>query len=185
MNDMQQARIRQVLWPSGKLSKLGVWAVLDCARDPKIYLALLESRLEFRCLYSGKLPLELEMAAPQLVELLPGNRLTDCLLTVGWGQSWGCLLRAEDATTVRPHLRNFLKVHDEDGRRLLFRFYDPRVLRAYLPTCTPAESRQFFGPITEWITEGPAGRSLIGWSTGHDGVRTRQTELPDLLDAAL
>jgi len=37
---------------------------------------------------------------------------------------------------------------------LIFRYYDPRVLRAYLPTCSPAELNTFFGPVTAFITEG-------------------------------
>jgi hypothetical protein len=33
--------------------------------------------------------------------------------------------------------RRFLRVKDEDG--LVFRFYDPRVMRVYLPTCAAGE----------------------------------------------
>ena len=66
MTPEKRAQVLQLLWPQGAQSKLSVWAILDCARNPNIYLALLESRLEFRCLYSGKLPRELEMVAPHL-----------------------------------------------------------------------------------------------------------------------
>jgi hypothetical protein len=146
-------QILRVLWPEGEKSKLGVWAVLDCARDARIYRALLESRLEFRCLYSGKLPRALEMVAPHLVELFPKNRLSAALLDEGWGQGWGVFLKIEDPANLRHHLRKFLKVRDEEGRRLLFRYYDPRVLRAYLPTCTPEELKQIFGPIDSFFVE--------------------------------
>lgn len=162
MNAEQRDQILRTLWPDGPKSKLGVWAILDCARDPKIYLALLESRLEFRCLYSGKLPRELELVAPQLVELTPTSRLTARWLDEGWGQSWGVLLKIDDPSNLRHHLRKFLKVRDEDDRRLIFRFYDPRVLRAYLPTCTADEWREFFGPITNYLAE------------DHDGARLRE-----------
>lgn len=154
MTPGQREQILQALWPQGAESKLGVWAILDCARDPKIYLALLESKLEFRCLYSGKLPRALEMVAPHLVELSPKNRLIGRWLDEGWGQSWGVLLKIDDAANLRHHLRKFLKVEDEDGRRLLFRYYDPRVLRAYLPTCTPVELKQLFGRISSFLVEG-------------------------------
>jgi hypothetical protein len=165
MNPEQRKQIMQALWPEGDAaSKMSVWAILDCARDPKIYLALLASRLEFRCLYSGKLPRELEMVAPQLVELHPGNRLTAQLLDEGWGNAWGVLLRTPDPVNLRHHLRKFLKVQDEDGRRLLFRYYDPRVLRVYLPTCTPSELRQVFGPIEGWLVEGVRDVKAIGYS---------------------
>ena len=185
MSDAPREQMLHALWPQGRQSRLGVWAVLDCARDPKIYLALLESRLEFRCLYSGRLPRELEMVAPQLVELLPGHRLVDALLRDGWGRSWGSLLRIEDPSNLRHHLRQFLKVRDEDGRRLLFRYFDPRVLRCYLPTCTPDELRTFFGPISHWIAEGVDGRSLIEFSVEAGLLRRDQRVLGGAVGAAL
>jgi hypothetical protein len=34
------------------------------------------------------------------------------------------------------------------------RFYDPRVLRLHIPTCTPEESTDLFGPISRFVMEG-------------------------------
>jgi hypothetical protein len=153
MTPEQREQILQALWPQGAKSTLGVWAILDCARDPKIYLAMLESKLEFRCLYSGKLPRELEMVAPHLVELSPTNRLIGRWLDEGWGQAWGVMLKIGDPSNLRHHLRKFLKVQDEAGRTLIFRYYDPRVLREYLPSCRGDELRQLFGPIDRFIVE--------------------------------
>jgi hypothetical protein len=135
--------------------------VLDCARDPAVYHALLESRLEFRCLYSGKLPRALEMVAPHLVEIFPAHRLTHKLLDEGWGQSWGVFLKIGDPANLRHHLRKFLKVQDESGRRLLFRYYDPRVMRSYLPTCRTDELAQIFGPIDAWLCEAEPASALL------------------------
>jgi hypothetical protein len=152
---------QQALWPTAATSRAGsVWAVLDCARDPAIYGTLIESRLEFRSLYSGTVPRALEMNSPQLVELLPGHRLTERLLGASWGQAWGIFLRIDDAANLRHHLRKFLKVRDEQGRRMLFRYYDPRVLRSYLPTCTPEELAQVFGPIHSFVMESAAGACI-------------------------
>lgn len=159
MNDERKQAILQALWPPGEKPALGVWGILDCARDPKIYLALLESKLEFRCLYSGKLPRALEMNAPHLVELFPNNRLIHRWLDEGWGAAWGVLLKIEDPANLRHHLRKWLKVSDEQGRRLLFRFYDPRVLGRYLSSCTSDELRTFFGPVSSFIVE----RGVEGW----------------------
>jgi hypothetical protein len=182
MTPEQRERIVQALWPEGAKTKLGVWAVLDCARDPKIYLALLESKLEFRCLYSGKLPRALEMNAPHLVELSPTNRLIHRWLDEGWGEAWGVLLRIDDPANLRHHLRKFLKVRDERGRTLLFRYYDPRVLRAYLPTCTDGELREVFGPIKAWLAESGNDDSLLEF--GFDGRGLRATTRPAVrLDA--
>lgn len=156
--------LQQQLWPRGEAATSSVWAVLDCARDSRIYLALLASRLEFRCLYAGRLPRELEMVAPQLVELHPGHRLTLQLLEEGWAQAWGILLRTREPDNLRHHLRKLLTVQDTLGRRLLFRFYDPRVLRSFLPSCSPEQLAQFFGAVDSFWMESGDGSQLLRMS---------------------
>lgn len=167
-------RIQDTLWPPGEARHASVWAVLDCARDPAIYRLLLESRLEFLCLYSGKLPRELEMVAPHMVELLPGHRFTERLLGEGWGRSWGIFVQIDDPTALRPHLRRLLRVQDENGRRLLFRFYDPRVLRAFVPTCLPDELRQLFGPIAAWFAEDEDASRLLSFRSARGTASMRE-----------
>lgn len=173
-----RAQILEALWPQGAKSKLSVWGILDCARDPKVYLALLDSKLEFRCLYSGKLPRALEQVAPHLVELSPGNRLTSLWLDEAWGQAWGILVKIDDPSNLRHHLRKFLKVQDEQGRSLIFRFYDPRVLRAYLPTCVAAELKQMFGPLQAFLAEGPDGASIDEYRFNGAHLQSLQAPIP-------
>ena len=161
MDTAQREAILHALWPAGAARAASVWAVLDLARDRRIHALLLESRLEFLCLYSGRLPRELELAAPHLVELLPGHRFVERLLDEGWGRSWGVFVKIDDPSNLRHHLRKFLKVADESGRRLLFRYYDPRVLRGYLPSCRSDELREFFGPVRAFLTESTDGARLL------------------------
>lgn len=184
MTPEQRDVVVRALWPEGAKSKLGVWAVLDGARDAKVYLALLESRLEFRCLYSGTLPRALEIAAPQLVELTPNSRLLSRWLDEGWGQSWGVFIRIADPANLRHHLRKFLKVQDEEGRRLLFRYYDPRVLTAYLPTCLADEHDLFFGPVHSFVAEADGGRTLVAYTLEYTLDRKRLRTTPHPLPAA-
>ena len=54
--------------------------------------------------------------------------------------------------TANPVLTGFtlpklLWVRDEGQRQLYFRFYDPRVLPVFLPTCDAEQRRQVFGPV--------------------------------------
>lgn len=48
-------------------------------------------------------------------------------------------------------------VEDENGQPLYFRFYDPRVLGAFLPTCTDQQRGAVFGDIEAFVIEGPRG----------------------------
>ena len=178
-----QAVIDQ-LWPPGANALPGVWAVLDLAHGPRIHAALLESRLEHLCLYAGQLPRELEMVAPHLVELPREHRLVDRLVDEGWGHSWGVFLKIDDPSNLRHHLRKFLKVQDQRGRSLLFRYYDPRVLRSFLPTCSAAELREYFGPVRSFVAEGEDGDSVVEFSLAAGALRCVARPLAVAIDQA-
>ena len=167
-------RVVQAIWPSPS-EGLSVWAILDCARDARIYPALRTSQLDYLCLYSGRLHPEVEAAAPHLIELSPNYRFTPKLIEMGWGRSWGVFVRIEDGANLRSHLRKFLRVRDDSERTLIFRYYDPRVLRIFLPTCQPDQLSTFFGPIHSYLVESPDGRSVIDYR--FDGFRLVQREV--------
>ena len=178
MDAAGRERFLNVLWPRERAAPPSVWAVLDLARDTRIYPALQASRLDFLCLYAGRLPRELEMVAPHIVELPPGHRLVDRLLDEGFGRSWGIFAKIADPTQLRHHLRKLLKVRDESGRTLLFRFYDPRVLRVFLGTCDAGQLKTLFGPMHSLVAEGEDGASLIEFGVdGRGRLSTAATRL--------
>ena len=77
-------------------------------------------------------------------------------------KSWGIFLRSEASLEpLQRHLRKFLMVYTEDAKPLYFRYYDPRVFRVYLPTCTEMELKTIFGPVACFLAEGPSENSLI------------------------
>jgi hypothetical protein len=160
MTDESLARIEEILWPEGPSQN--IWMILDGARSIEIFRMLLACHLEYSCLYSGSLPAELEMAAPYLVQLDHGYRDTHHFIQRAWGNSWGVFLRSDTSLKkLRRHLREFLIVRDERGNRLAFRYYDPRVLRVYLPTCTTSELRTVFGPIECFWTESESRARML------------------------
>jgi hypothetical protein len=130
-----------------------LYAVLDGARDPRVRGWVKDTRAPAWCLFR-KPPPPLEDVAPWLLRLVPGERYTAEFFTRAWGRSWGILLSSSaHSKDLRRHLRKFLVVRSEEGPRLVFRYYDPRVLRVYLPTCTPAELKTFFGPVSAMAAE--------------------------------
>lgn len=142
---------RRALWPNGP--RQDVWAVVDAAQDQKVYWSLTNSFLRHSCLFAGRLPEALEMAAPYIVQLDPEDKFTEYLAD-NMGRSLGIFLRCDlSLEDVRHHLRTFLTVKDMSGRKMLFRYYDPRVLRVYLPTCTNSELQTVFGPIKSYWAE--------------------------------
>lgn len=134
-----------------------LYAVLDCARDRGMRNWLRSTRAPAWCLYAGEVPEVLLDAAPHLLRMGRGHAYVDSYFRKGWGSAWGVLLACDgSAKALRRHLRTFLRVRTEDGRFMAFRWYDPRVLRDYLPTCTPAELAAVFGPVSAFACEGEA-----------------------------
>jgi hypothetical protein len=165
----------QVLATLGTAPK---YAVLDGARDGRI-AALAKGEL-VRCLYRGTLPREVTDAAPYLMRVWPGNEPTERFFNQGWRESWGLLLAYTGPIKgLYRHLRQFLRVRSEDGRAFAFRYYDPRVLRAYLPTCTPAEMERFFGPVEAFACEDELPNAFHVFRRAMRGFEQRRVSATD------
>ena len=135
--------LRRILWPKGH--RPDIWAIVDAAQDQQVYWTLTNSFLPHSCLFAGALPEALEMAAPYLVQLDPEDKFT-AYLARNLGRNLAIFLQTDASLRdLRRHLRTFLTVKDTSGRRMLFRYYDPRVLRVYLPTCSATELQTVFG----------------------------------------
>ena len=156
-----------------------VYAVLDGARDRRVRGFVLDARAPAWCLYRGQLPAVLEDAAPWLLRLLPGQGYVEELFARGWNRSWGIALASTlGSRELRRHLRRFLTVRSEAGTKLVFRYYDPRVLRVYLPTCTPEEVETFLGPIRAVAAEGETPDFFHLFRRKPGGLDHRQIQLP-------
>lgn len=149
-----------------------LFAVLDAARTPEVLAMVLQERAPSRSLYEGPEGDALMAVAPHLVELPAGSPALDTLVERGWGDAWGIYLTCgRPFAEVRKHLRRFLLTELEGGERVYFRFYDPRVLRVFLPTCDGAEAAQFFGPIGSFLVEGDDPETLLRFVRSESGAR--------------
>lgn len=142
-----------------------LFAVLDAARDRRVLELLQESVEEHQSLYDGEKGEALGDVAPYLVSLPRGSALLARLVREGWGQSFGVYLTSKKPfAEVRRHLRRILMVEiEEAGRaaeRVYFRFYDPRVLRDFLPMCTARQAPEMFGQCGCFLLEGEGGEVL-------------------------
>jgi len=142
----------------------GVYAILDAARDDAVYQELVNSDIENICLYRGEKAIELATVAPYLINLKREDPFTQWFLNAGWGKSWGIFVQSPASLNeLRQHFRTFLMVYDEEGKPLYFRYYDPRVLRVYLPTCNESELKVVFGPVTRYVIEGENANEMIAY----------------------
>lgn len=133
-----------------------LFAVLDAARDPLVLGLLMQSAERYQSLYEGPKAQRYATIAPYLTALPKDSPFLVELIQKGWGKSWGIFLTCDRPfEEVRKHLRRFLTVEMEGppARGVLFRYYDPRVMRLYLPTCLGDELPGFFGPIGRMLME--------------------------------
>ncbi len=138
-----------------------VYGILDGASIPGLLPALEEHQPQHLCLYRGELDPELAMTAPYLARLEPESAFTRWILGKGWGQHWGILaVSRADLRELRRHFRSLLMVYGPDTQPLYFRYYDPRVLRAYLPICEPGQASALFGPVRRYLAEGEEPEQL-------------------------
>lgn len=152
MADVPIEQLTQRLWPRGD-DEL-TYALLDGARDPAVHEWITSSGAPARCLYIGDLDPALARVAPYLVRLQRTAPPSRALLERAWGDAWGVFVRSTATPeALHRHFRRLLRVRDERGVRMLFRFYDPRVLRTYLPTCRAEELDQMFGPVERFFVE--------------------------------
>jgi len=167
------------LWRSADGStSYQVYALLDAARSDLIYPKVLQSELENACLFRGEKAQELAWVAPYLVELKREDPFFRWLLENGWGKSWGIFVESPATfNNLKQHFKSFLTVYDEEGKSLLFRYYDPRVLRVYLPTCNSDEINTVFGPVSSYVLEDEDASVLLRFSGINGELQVEQRKL--------
>ncbi len=134
-----------------------LYAILDAARSERILELLHESVEEYCSLYEGPKGESLEEVAPYLVRLPKESWLLKSLVYEGWGSSWGIYLTSsQPLLALRRHFRRFLMVEQEGAAAdmLYFRFYDPRVMLMFLPTCTGDQQRVLLEVVEVYLYEG-------------------------------
>src|SRR5436190_8927324 len=126
--------------------------LLDGARM-KIHLDEAKARNKAHdCLYRGASIQTLISVAPYIFQFAWGTPFANWYAHEGWGKSWGLLVKSSwPMPELHKHFRQFLKVQTEAGQSLYFRFYDPRVLRTFLPTCNAQQLRDFFGQAIDYF----------------------------------
>jgi hypothetical protein len=140
-----------------------LFGLFDGAQDPRIAQWIRTGDVPWGCLYRGQIPPELVEVAPYIVKLDSRSATVRKLSEHGVGRNWAVFLSsASPLAEIRTHFRRYLRVASEDRKRtMLFRFYDPRVLRLYLPTCTPRERAAFFGPVEAFFLETAEGFEVL------------------------
>ncbi|HJP56174.1 MAG TPA: DUF4123 domain-containing protein [Gemmatimonadales bacterium] len=136
-----------------------LYAILDACDEPRVPRKVRElGPARAVSLYRGPAEEDLAAIAPYLVQV--GSDELDWIAASLWSSPWGIFALSDAGLEpLRSHFRKFLLVDAPDGDRWYFRFYDPRVLERFLPTCSAPQLAEFFGPV-----------AACGWTSPDYGV---------------
>jgi hypothetical protein len=128
--------------------------LLDAAQIGQRIHQAKELNANYSSLYKGRSEEDLAEVAPYLFRTSKRVEFRNWYLENGWGRAWGLMVNTHfPFDEVHKHFRKFLLVKTEDSQELYFRFYDPRVLRVFLPSCNRKQLGEFFGPVEHFICE--------------------------------
>ena len=147
------------------MNSSGSYILLDGARLEHQLHRARELNGAHLSLYKGSADEFLEDVGPFLFADSQETQFREWYKENGWNNAWGILVDT-NATFEEccKHFRKFLLVKTEDDQELYFRFYDPRVLKIFLPTCDEKQIIEFFGPVEKFIVEGETKEEAIEFS---------------------
>jgi hypothetical protein len=153
-----------------------LYGVLDGVMVPDLPNRLYKGQVPNYCLLTGDLPADMVYAAPYLVYLSPDSKFADWVFQEAFGKHWGIFVQSpRSMIEMRRHFRALMQTFDERGNPMKFRFYDPRVLSRFLPTCNGGELKALFGEVQAFYVESEKDDELLRYKL--DGSKLVITEM--------
>ncbi|MEY1554068.1 DUF4123 domain-containing protein [Yoonia sp. R2331] len=139
-------------------------AVLDATSYDNLLATIGASRLTFESLFSGEDAIMLSGEAPYVVALDPDRPKAVRDLIKAANHRHAGFVAQSDASLddLRRHFAGRLHVIINEGQDMaLFRFYDTRILLAFLASLTTTEAAAFWGPVDQAYVARGAGIAKI------------------------
>jgi hypothetical protein len=129
----------------GLVAQSTVFAVFDTADSPPVYEKMQQLGTEAALsLFRNTEKEDWSQVAPYLAQV--NAPMLDWIAETLWKEPWGVFLFGRmSLQDLWTHLRHFMVASLPDASIQYFRFYDPRILGAYLPVCDNRELAAFFG----------------------------------------
>lgn len=151
-----------------------LYCILDGVMVPELPMRLYQGQIPSYCLFTGELPPDLVYAAPYLAYLSPDSKFADWVLAEGIGKHWGIFVHSRRSIIeMRRHFTALTQAYDERGNPMRFRYYDPRVLKKFLPTCNGGELKMLFGEADAIFVEADNGDGIIRYRIADGKLETR------------
>lgn len=155
------------------IKKKAKYCLIDAARIGPVLLEHFTEGVKYDSLYRGRSEEVLAAVAPYIAEIGADDEFDEWLFGEGWGDGRFVFINSKfTMEELWKHFRKFLLVKNDKGEELYFRFYDPRVLRIFLPTCTEPQLNEFFGPVDSFIVEDKNPDIILEFSLQNSKLHT-------------
>lgn len=155
-----------------------LFGIVDAARDRGLaFRSWAEHEQESWSLFGPEISSRMRRVAPFLVtfHIHSTYPYPNCDFLHEWADhlwnSSGILFFSEaNPRQLWNHLTQVFQVRDTNKNRYYFRFYDPRVFRVFLPTCSKSQIHELFGPVRQFIVEAEQPGELLVCRPSSEGV---------------
>jgi len=141
------------------------YCVLDGAAIKDLPRQLYDFDPLHECLIRGELTPDMVHVAPYVALMIADDEFSKWVLENALGKNAVIFINTRfSMNEMRNHLRALMTVFDENGNPMLFRYYDPRVFRKFLPMCDAEQVETFFGNIDKFFVETDDGDGLAAYT---------------------
>ena len=145
------------------------YLIYDAALNGTYTLLMLQKHYpKHRCLFKGTKDETLVDVAPHIFLIDDsGEKLKDEIeLSL---KELVTIESIQDIDTVKDHFKEFI-YQDVNRRECFFRFWDPRVLKKFLPMCTEIQLKMFFRPVTALIMADENDSEVVRYTLQYSGL---------------
>jgi len=162
---IEERTIGDFLWERVRQERSNLFAIIDSEKKEEVLRMFITSNVLYKSLFEGTIDERYWGESGFLVDCSSDASFFHWLTTNAWGESC-CIYFASRVPFEKlfRHFQKFNRVYLEDDDVVYFRFYDPRVLRVYLPTCNKKEIETFFGDVDGFFLEDEDPRIIITFS---------------------
>ncbi|PCJ22137.1 MAG: hypothetical protein COB04_01415 [Gammaproteobacteria bacterium] len=138
-----------------------LYMIVDGAQNPEIMARIEQSDELVSSLYSLDTAPRLKAVGPWILQVQKDEPLAAWIIEQGANQNWFITFSSLGKTLdyLRRQFRRIAIVKetsdtDAKDKHLYFRYYDPRVLRTFLPSCSERQRRYIFDDINCFWAQG-------------------------------
>jgi len=154
VEESKQVSVSEFLLERAEKEDCHLYSIVDSARNDEVFRYLVTGDVQYKSLFEDTMDVQSYGVSGFLVECKKESPLFQWMTSDAWGDNSSIFFTSKASfEDLFSHFQKFNRVYLEGDDIVLFRYYDPRVSRTYLPTCNRNEIEIFFGDVKSFFAE--------------------------------